>query len=391
MHIHKYLCFILFCSVSALFAKLPKDLSSKVLSAIEEYKYYSIQYEHRFKYPMEKDTLFELYSSNVYKIAPDRYIGWHQMSYLRSGTARAIVAANEEGIHRVNFRENMYYSTYWKENDKLMLQNLKGNLYKTFLYSKEYIEGFTEYNKDADYHYLERTDSVKNGKQQLISIAKTLLRVDRNSFLIVSEEVNSTAANGNVQYSLYSINNIVLLDKKSYTPLLKTTDSFISVIHTYTNGDSVKKSRRELYRKLKTGDTATFFKAEAFEGKPFDMAINSDSILIFDFFYSTCKPCIAGIPELNLLYDRFDSLGVSVYGLNTLQSDWDKMESYVKTYGVKYTLLKTPTQVAYDYGVTGYPRLFIVKNGIIVKIYFGFTKGMEKEISVLIKQLMFIK
>jgi hypothetical protein len=42
--------------------------------------------------------------------------------------------------------------------------------------------------------------------------------------------------------------------------------------------------------------------------------------------------------------------------------------------------------VVYDYGVTGYPRLFVIKNGNIVKIYYGFAKGMDAELIKLIER-----
>ncbi|MFM6983408.1 MAG: TlpA family protein disulfide reductase, partial [Chitinophagaceae bacterium] len=63
------------------------------------------------------------------------------------------------------------------------------------------------------------------------------------------------------------------------------------------------------------------------------------------------------------------------------------LPNFISDHSVAYQVVKTEKQVVYDYGVTGYPRLIVIKNGIIVKIYYGFAKGMDAELSKLINSI----
>lgn len=119
-------------------------------------------------------------------------------------------------------------------------------------------------------------------------------------------------------------------------------------------------------------------------GQTIKVSPATDSIIILDFFYTTCAPCIAAIPELNKVSEQYKGKGVSVIGVNPFNTDWDHLPNFISDQALVYQVLKTDKQVVYNYGVTGYPRLFVIKNGIIVKIYYGFAKGMDAELVKLI-------
>lgn len=388
MSLHKIFSLLfLFTFIHSGSASVSKDLIKKILAAASAFEQYEIVFEKHFKYPKEKDTLSERFESAVYKTGEDFYIGWHRISYIRSGAKRSLIAANNEGLHRVNYKENLYYSTMRSDNQKLLMLNLSSNLYKPLYYTREELERFNEGTKTDQYIYLEKTDTGKDNKNLIRYISKTRICIDRKSYLPVSEEISSVS-NGNEQYSLYKLNSYKLLSKNEYKPLLKYSDSLINVIHTYTNGDSLKKSRKDLYRKLKPGDSVVLFKASLSNGSVFDMKTLKDSIVIFDFFYTTCVPCIAAVPELNNIYSLYSARGVQLFGVNAFDTDWDNIPAYIKERGVLYPIIKTGKQTVYDYGVTGFPRMIIIKNGVVVKIYYGFAKGMEKELGVLLEKLL---
>ena len=128
------------------------------------------------------------------------------------------------------------------------------------------------------------------------------------------------------------------------------------------------------------------FIGKTMDGSSVKVDATKDSVIILDFFYTTCAPCIAAIPEINKVYEHFKDKGVSVIGVNPFNTDWDHLPNFINDHSVAYQVVKTDKQVVYDYGVTGYPRLFVIKNGIIVKIYYGFAKGMDAELIQLIER-----
>lgn len=193
--------------------------------------------------------------------------------------------------------------------------------------------------------------------------------------------------NGRTQFAAYELLSCQILPNTSYTQILTQADSFLKVIKSAPSGDSIKSTRKDLYKKLKVGDTMTAFNAKGMDSSSLTIDAAKDSILILDFFYTTCAPCIAAIPELNKVHEQFKNTGVSVIGINPFNTDWDHLPNFISDHSVAYQVLKTEKQVVYDYGVTGYPRLIVIKNGIIVKIYYGFAKGMDAELTKLINSI----
>lgn len=390
-HMYTHKRFILFLFFIFIFqnsyASLPKDLVKKVLSATAAFEQYEIVFEKHFKYPKETDTLSEIYNSTICRTDIEYYVGWHKINYLRSGSARSLLASNQSGLYRVNYKENLYYKTLLKDNEKLLIQNMNSNVYKPLLYTKEDLGLFDEVKKTDAFYFLEKIDSGKDNQNRVRFISTTKVCIDRITYLPVSEEI-ITVSNGNTQYSLYKLISYKHLEKTAYKPILKTSDSLISIIKGYVDADSLKKTRKDQYVKLKVGDSIDLFKASLFGGGDIDMSLYKDSLVILDFYYTTCAPCIAAVPELNSLYSLYHSRGLHLFGVNGFETDWENVPLYIQDRKVLYPMIKTTKQTVYNYGVTGFPRLFVIKNGVVVKIYYGFAKGMDKELGILIEKLL---
>ena len=379
--------FILFAVlIQEIHADVPKDLVKKILKATATLETYSVTYKRQFKYPNEIDTVSELYQSSISRTDVDMYVGWHTIAYQRSNTPRSIAAANNQEIARLNYKENLYYAQSYKDNPTKFISNLTTYLYQPFLYSKLELEAFTVSSENSDSYILSKTDTTKDQKQRVTLITKTNLTISKKTYLPVKETVISTR-NGRSQFAAYELYNVQILPNTNYTRILTQADSFLTIIKKAPNGDSLKATRKDLYKKLKIGDTMTAFAGKAMDGADLKIDASKDSILIFDFFYTTCGPCIAAIPELNKVSEQFKGRGVSVIGINPFNTDWDHLPNFISDHSVAYQVIKTEKQVVYDYGVTGYPRLIVIKNGIIVKIYYGFAKGMDAELSKLINSI----
>lgn len=367
-------------------AEIPKDLIKKILKATAALETYTINYTRQFKYPNEADTVSELYQSSISRTDVDMYVGWHKIAYSRSKTPRSVAAANNQEVARLNYKENLYYAQNYKDNPTKFISNLTTYLYQPFLYNKTELEAFSVSSETSESYILIKTDTTKDQKQRVTLLTKTTLSVSKKTYMPVKETVISIR-NGRTQFAAYELLSCQILPNTSYTQILTQADSFLKVIKSAPSGDSIKSTRKDLYKKLKVGDTMTAFNAKGMDSSSLTIDAAKDSIIILDFFYTTCAPCIAAIPELNKVHEQFKNTGVSVIGINPFNTDWDHLPNFISDHSVAYQVLKTEKQVVYDYGVTGYPRLIVIKNGIIVKIYYGFAKGMDAELTKLINSI----
>jgi len=376
-----FILLVLFAAPAS--AEIPKDLLKKTLKATATFESYNISFTRAFKYPNEADTVKELYQSSISRTDVDMYVGWHKISYQRSATPRSIAAANNAELARLNYKENLHFSQTYKDNPSKFIANLKGYLYMPLLYSKDELNRFSVQSESAAEYSLSKTDTTFDAKKRITLITYTTLTIRKSDYLPVKEVVLSVRG-PKTQYAAYELLSYQNLPNTAYTNILKQSDSFLNVIKQSPNGDSLKATRKDLYKKVKTGDTMALFSGINMSGQTIKVSPATDSIIILDFFYTTCAPCIAAIPELNKVSEQYKGKGVSVIGVNPFNTDWDHLPNFISDQALVYQVLKTDKQVVYNYGVTGYPRLFVIKNGIIVKIYYGFAKGMDAELVKLI-------
>lgn len=97
-------------------------------------------------------------------------------------------------------------------------------------------------------------------------------------------------------------------------------------------------------------------------GEPFDLARLAGKTVLFDFWNTSCGPCIAEIPDLNVFaaayQDRDDFVFVSVCsdGIYDLQSE-EEVRAFVKERGIGYlTLYDQPdNSLTQRFNIIGYP------------------------------------
>jgi thiol-disulfide isomerase/thioredoxin len=80
-------------------------------------------------------------------------------------------------------------------------------------------------------------------------------------------------------------------------------------------------------------------------------------VVVVEFWATWCGPCVAGIPHLNELHEKYGKDGLVLLSL-TDQSR-GHVEKFVAEKGMKYTV-GVKSQTGDDYGVTGIPHAFVV-------------------------------
>lgn len=97
-------------------------------------------------------------------------------------------------------------------------------------------------------------------------------------------------------------------------------------------------------------------------------------VYILECWATWCGPCIAAIPHVDEIYDKYQEKGLRVIGVNVWEDGKDKVADFVKTKGdgMSYPVAYTGKGGAFETewlkpaGVTGIPHAFVVKDGKVL-------------------------
>ncbi len=130
------------------------------------------------------------------------------------------------------------------------------------------------------------------------------------------------------------------------------------------------------------GTTAPEWTARCGDGTTRSLAQFKDSIVLLDFRYTTCAPCIRAIPMLERINEKFRGRGVVVLGVNCFDSEKTDPAGFLRRRGATYATLVQGQDIARLYNVSGYPTLYIIDGaGTILHAKAGYGEGVEEEIT----------
>lgn len=105
-------------------------------------------------------------------------------------------------------------------------------------------------------------------------------------------------------------------------------------------------------------------------GKQYNPSKMSGKIVLLNFWFSACKPCITEIPSLNELQSKYKSKGLVVLSVST--DSKTKATEIAKDKKMKYEVAYSGAKFAEEMKVTSYPTTFLIdKKGIIRDVFIG--------------------
>jgi thiol-disulfide isomerase/thioredoxin len=115
-------------------------------------------------------------------------------------------------------------------------------------------------------------------------------------------------------------------------------------------------------------------------GDPVQLAKGKKATFV-DFWASWCKPCLASMPALNDIYEKYKSKGLLIVGINLDEKIADG-KKFFKTKKIKFPVLyDEDRKLAESVGVTVMPSSYIVNSdGKITYVHRGFREGDKEKI-----------
>jgi len=148
-----------------------------------------------------------------------------------------------------------------------------------------------------------------------------------------------------------------------------------------------------LERMLHVGDKAPLVTGKFYSsGKEFHLAdYIGKKVIIVDFWYSHCPPCVRSMPALSKLYTEYKNKGLVIFGLNSVDNhprSLNHLKTFLRNRQVSYNIVLTKSTMDVRYKINDYPTMYIInKEGKIAYADNGFNQEKLNRLKEKIKQL----
>lgn len=188
------------------------------------------------------------------------------------------------------------------------------------------------------------------------------------------------------QYDEYSLNTYTLNDGSNY--VFKTPDSFIKGgIHI----KEYRKSNADSIQKLMIGSNVPNWNFETNKRIKLSSEDHFYELVLFDFYYQSCYPCLKTIPFLNKLSKKYNlkDKGLLVVGINNIDPLDDSFYEFIQRKQINYPLVISPNNLNREFKVIGYPTLFLMnKRGELIYLTEGYSEQLEVELENVIVEYL---
>ena len=115
------------------------------------------------------------------------------------------------------------------------------------------------------------------------------------------------------------------------------------------------------------GSEAFPFSVKDIYGNKYSLEKLKGKVIVINFWFVECKPCVMEIPELNDLVEKYKGKEVVFLGFAT--NEKTKIVSFLKTKTFKYKIIAEGSKVAGLYNVNSYPTHIIIYANSVISYY----------------------
>lgn len=122
------------------------------------------------------------------------------------------------------------------------------------------------------------------------------------------------------------------------------------------------------------GQPAPSFQTQTVDGRQLSSEALKGRVVVVDFWTTTCKACLAGMPTIKKVADRFANNGVVLLEINTGQSERE-IKSFMEDSGIKMNFLMDETgKIADGFVADAIPQTVVIgKDGLVESVHLGFA------------------
>lgn len=240
---------------------------------------------------------------------------------------------------------------------------------------------YTEPEVNSNYSKSELENTIFfNGETDEIVKNVVEYRVFKND-MIIETDVRTTVFNGLKLYPEKK-ENIEELIQRKYHELDEITKPII---------EEKRKKREESLKGKKEFKLPRRPYEWSFELASGDSLSSEDidsRILIMDFYYRRCSPCILAMMELRELDSLFQKKDVQIVGFNVKDKDVEKINSQLKKFKINYPIAINAYELSRKYNFSSVPQILVIdtKKNKIIKHYSGLSDYHIQEIKDIVNK-----
>lgn len=131
------------------------------------------------------------------------------------------------------------------------------------------------------------------------------------------------------------------------------------------------------------GKPAPEIEAQPLEGEPITVGGQRDEVLVLEFWATWCGPCVAALPKMEELAERFADRGVKLYAVN-VNEPRDAVQAFLQDRELELPVLLDPEgRIASAYAANAIPQTVLIgKGGRVEAVHVGFDAEESYELLV---------
>ena len=112
--------------------------------------------------------------------------------------------------------------------------------------------------------------------------------------------------------------------------------------------------------------------------------IPNTKLIILDFWYVSCYPCLKTTPVLNDIQNTYKDKGVKVIGIDCYDS-LSRVKTYAQKHGVNYDMLIGNKQIPKMYHVGAFPTMYILDQNLkVIRVVEGYSVNLKEILDAII-------
>ena len=137
---------------------------------------------------------------------------------------------------------------------------------------------------------------------------------------------------------------------------------------------------------LRNDTTAPAFTLTSLHSKPVSLSDYKGQLVLLDFFYKDCYPCMKALPGLQALHEKYQARGLKVIGIDPVDEESGAVKHLISMAGISYPILMDKKGVDKQYNVYSYPTVYLIdKKGDVIYSESGYDESSQNKLEQVIK------
>lgn len=332
--------------------------------------------DFKFKSTQSIDTVFAKGDCWIVKDKPEKfpYLGFQ--TRIKRENNYEIVYCNDTVYSFVHDHKVVRLADY-KKGIRLIRGNVNG-----FLLFQELITGidYEKYPKETT--HIELLDDNESEKYWIIKIdseyperntrGQQKFWINKNTYLPERKK------NYSIWEGIEQNDEIIIHNLKTDSEAISNVVNTINIPEDYTI-ELYKRDKIEMVKLLEIGTIAPDFRLKDLNGNEYSLSSMRGKLVLLDFWYMACMPCIQALPHLEELHRKYNSHDLLVFGVDSRdERQIVLLQEFLAKKDITYPTLLAPDTLDKIYHVSGYPTIYLVgRDGKIKHCHCGYNDAFQ--------------